>query len=90
MSSSKKLKKSGSRKRVKVEEVEEVMKVDRRGRMKLTMQPVKKDLPTLKTPLPHKVKLTARKTLSPKAGGSKHSFTKPRLSKVCDVVDIQD
>jgi hypothetical protein len=87
MSSSKKLKTSGSKRRVKVEEVEEVVTMDRRGRTKIIMQPVKHKQPTHKTPSPYK-KLSARKSLSPKAGWSKQSIPKPRLSKVCNAVSF--
>jgi hypothetical protein len=82
MSSSKKLKTSGSKRKVRVEEVEEVVTVDRRGRTKIIMQAIKQEQPNRKTPSPYK-KPTTRKSLSPKAGGSKHSIPKPRLSKVC-------
>jgi hypothetical protein len=83
MSSSKKLKTTGSKRRVKVEEVEEVVTLDRRGRTKIMMQPVKHEQPTRKTPSPYK-KPSARKSLSLKAGASKQSIPKPRSSKVCN------
>ena len=68
-------------------EVEEVVTLDRRGRTKIIMQPVKHEQPIRKTPSPYK-KPSARKSLSPKAGGSKQSIPKPRLSKVCNAVSL--
>jgi hypothetical protein len=87
MSSSKKLKTSGSKRRVTVEEVEEVVTLDRRGRTKIIMQPVKHEQPICKTPSPYK-KPSTKKSLSPKVGGSKQSIPKPRLSKVCNAVSL--
>ena len=85
MSSSKTFKKSSAgKKRVKVEEVEEVETVDRRGKIRLTMRPVKHDQPAYKQPSPNK-KSSIRKSTSPVPGGSGHHFQKPRMSKVCKI-----
>ena len=82
MSNSRKSK-SGNKKRVKVEEVEEVETVDRRGRIRLTLQPVKHDQLTRKKTATNKKPVT-RKSLSPVACGSSDPVKKSSGSKVCD------
>jgi hypothetical protein len=73
--------------RVIVRELEEVKIVDRRGNVKVSMQPVRKDPPAT-TETPRRNQKHARwKSPSPGASGSNHStipyFQRSRASKVC-------
>jgi hypothetical protein len=81
MSSSKKVNKSGKSK-VNVVEVECVDKLDRKGRTRVVMVPVKHNRPPKQeTPVDDR-KLKMRKSPSPVACGSDHGVKRSKISKV--------
>jgi hypothetical protein len=84
MSSAKSSKKSTvGKKRAKVEEeVEEVETLDRRGRSRLTMRPVKRNQP-VKKPIPAPNRKLAGNSSSPVERKSNNDYPKFRVSKVC-------
>jgi hypothetical protein len=83
MSSAKSSKKSAvGKKRAKVEEVEEVETLDRRGRSRLTMRPVKRNQP-VKKHIPAPNRKLARNSSSPVERKSNNDYPKSRASKVC-------
>ena len=82
MSNSRKSNKVVRKRGVFVEEVEEVQKVDRRGNVRLRMQPVRKDPPSPKQMQPQSQKRARWKSPSPEASGSNHYFQKSKTSKV--------
>jgi hypothetical protein len=71
------------KKRVKVQEVEEVETRDRRGKVKVTLRPVKKTQPPPKQPSPNNP--ASQKHVrhnSPSPSGSNPRSRKPKTSKV--------
>jgi hypothetical protein len=83
MSNTKRIEKTARKRRVIVQEVEEVQKVDRRGNVKVNLRPVRKDPPAPKQSPPHNQKRVRWKSPSPVASGSDHYFQRHRTSKVC-------
>ena len=82
MPNSRKSTKLTGKRRALVEELEEVQKVDRRGNVRLRMQPMRKDPPLPKRMLPQSQKRARWKSPSPEASGSNDYFQKPKTSKV--------
>src|ERR1019366_1092379 len=77
------LNKTTKKGRPRVQEVEEVQKVDRRGNIRVSMRPVRKDPPAPKKTPPRNQKRARWKSPSPVASGSNHNFQRLRISKVC-------
>jgi translation initiation factor 2 alpha subunit (eIF-2alpha) len=83
MPNTRRIEKTVRKRRVVVQEVEEVQKVDRRGHIKVSLRRVRKDPPApIQTP-PRNLKRARWKSPSPVASGSDHIFQRQKASKVC-------
>jgi hypothetical protein len=83
MSNTPKKQKTVRKRKVIVQEVEEVQKVDRRGNSKVSLRPVRKNPAVPKQIPPHNQKRARLKSPSPVASGSDHYFQRQKPSKVC-------
>jgi hypothetical protein len=83
MSNTRRFNEKARKRRVTVEEVEEVVVVDRRGKVRAGLRRIPQDAPLPKTPSSNTRKKPRWKSPSPVAGGSKQHTKLSRTSKVC-------
>lgn len=85
MSNTRKISKSGKKRGSRVVEMEDVQKVDRRGKTHFLSRKVKQHKSILKKTPPLNPKQPRWRSPSPVpvASGSDHLFPKPKASKVC-------